>query len=105
MKDGLEIDRDPGATCTNIFQNKDDMFEIRLFDLFFNMSMQIPHHYQPPHSHPHKSLKMFESIHYSAIQAIEKLNEEIFATSASDGIINIWNTRMNKLLTSISLAD
>lgn len=46
---------------------------------------------------------MFESTHYSDLKAIEKLNEEIFATSAMDGIINIWNTRMNKLLTSIDV--
>ena len=44
-------------------------------------------------------------MHYNEIKAIEKLNEEIFATSAHDGIINIWNTRMNKLLSSINVED
>lgn len=48
-------------------------------------------------------MKLFESCHYSEIKALEKLNDEIFATSALDGIVNIWNTRMNKLLTSISV--
>jgi len=43
----------------------------------------------------------FEAVHYSEIKAIEKLNDEIFVTSALDGIINIWNTRMRKLLTSL----
>lgn len=42
-------------------------------------------------------------MHYSEVKAIEKLNEEIFATAAHDGMINIWNTRMNKLLTSINI--
>lgn len=50
-------------------------------------------------------MKLFESCHYSEIKAIEKLNDEIFATSALDGIINIWNTRMNKLLTSINVHE
>lgn len=48
-------------------------------------------------------VKLFQAVHYSEVTAIEKLNEEIFATAAHDGIINIWNTRMNKLLTSISI--
>ena len=48
---------------------------------------------------------MFELTHYSDLKAVEKLNDEIFATSSIDGIINIWNTRMNKLLTSISVND
>lgn len=43
----------------------------------------------------------FEAVHYSEIKAIEKLNDEIFVTSALDGIINIWNTRMRKLLISL----
>lgn len=50
-------------------------------------------------------MKLFESCHYSEIKALEKLNDEIFATSALDGIVNIWNTRMNKLLTSISVDE
>lgn len=50
---------------------------------------------------PTQSSVKFEAVHYSEIKAIEKLNEEIFVTSALDGIINIWNTRMRKLLTSI----
>jgi len=50
-------------------------------------------------------VKLFESCHYSEIKALEKLNDEIFATSALDGIVNIWNTRMNKLLTSISVDE
>ena len=54
---------------------------------------------------PSKSVKLFEAMHYNEIKAIEKLNEEIFATSAHDGIINIWNTRMNKLLSSINVED
>jgi WD40 repeat protein len=54
---------------------------------------------------PTQSVKLFESCHYSEIKAIEKLNDEIFATSALDGIINIWNTRMNKLLTSINVHE
>jgi len=54
---------------------------------------------------PTQSVKLFESCHYSDLKAIEKLNEEIFATSALDGIINIWNTRMNKLLTSITVDE
>ena len=43
----------------------------------------------------------FESVHYSEVKAVEKLNDEIFVTSALDGIVNIWNTRMRKLLTSL----
>jgi len=48
---------------------------------------------------------MFELTHYSELKAVEKLNEEIFATSGMDGIVNIWNTKMNKLLTSIHVND
>lgn len=50
---------------------------------------------------PTQSSIKFESVHYSEVKAIEKLNDEIFVTSALDGIINIWNTRMRKLLTSL----
>ena len=54
---------------------------------------------------PHQQVKMFEQCHYSSIQAVERLNDEIFATAAGDGIINIWNTKMNKLLTSLQVHD
>jgi len=54
---------------------------------------------------PSQSVKMFELTHYSELKAVEKLNEEIFATSSIDGIVNIWNTKMNKLLTSIPVND
>lgn len=43
-------------------------------------------------------------MHYSGqLLSIEKFNTEIFATSGSDGIVNIWNTRLNRLMTSISI--
>jgi hypothetical protein len=41
-------------------------------------------------------------MHYSGqLLSLEKLNSEIFATTGSDGNVNIWNTRLNKLMTSI----
>jgi hypothetical protein len=41
-------------------------------------------------------------MHYSGrLLAVEKLNSEIFATSGEDGNVNIWNTRLNKLMSSI----
>ena len=43
-------------------------------------------------------------MHYSGqLLSLEKLNSEIFATTGSDGNVNIWNTRLNKLMTSINI--
>lgn len=47
----------------------------------------------------------FESVHYSEVKAIEKLNDEMFVTCALDGFINIWNTRMRKLIWNLNVND
>lgn len=30
--------------------------------------------------------------------AVEKLNSEMFATSGTDGVVNIWNSRLDRLV-------
>jgi WD40 repeat protein len=41
----------------------------------------------------------------SDIKVLEKLNDEIFATGAHDGIVNIWSTKQNRLLMSINVDE
>jgi len=48
-----------------------------------------------------ESLKLFTDVSYGKVTALEKFNEEIFASAAEDGMVNIWNTRMNKLIGNV----
>jgi WD40 repeat protein len=54
---------------------------------------------------PTQSCLLFKAAQYSEIKAIEKLDSEMFVTSALDGIINIWSTRMSKLLLNINVDE
>lgn len=50
-------------------------------------------------------MKLFKDVHQGRVTAVERFDSNIFATASEDGVVNVWNLKMNKLMTNIKISD
>ena len=47
------------------------------------------------------TVKVFQDMHNDRVNALERLNQEVFCSTSNDGTVNIWNLKMNKLMKNV----